>query len=128
MTVLLQRRRLLTAAGAAGVFAATPALAQLNIEISGVGANQIPIALQPMAGSAQHRMDILRVVSADLSRTGDFRMVDGISHTNLIFDVAIPFECKLSPQEVKDEISRRVRERDKKLFAVPTVEPSISAE
>lgn len=58
----------------------------------------------------------------------DFRMVDGISHTNLIFDVAIPFECKLSPQEVKDEISRRVRERDKKLFAVPTVEPSISAE
>ena len=58
----------------------------------------------------------------------DFRMVDGISHTNLIFDVAIPFECKLSPQEVKDEISRRVRERDKKLFAVPTVEPSISTE
>ena len=83
MTVLLQRRRLLTAAGAAGVFAATPALAQLNIEISGVGANQIPIALQPMAGSAQHRMDILRVVSADLSRTGDFRMVDAPAEATL---------------------------------------------
>ena len=58
----------------------------------------------------------------------DCRMVDGISHTNLIVDVAIPVECKLAPQEVKDEMSRRVRERDKKLFAVPTVEPSISAE
>ncbi len=83
MTVFLQRRRLLTAAGAAGVLAATPALAQLNIEISGVGANQIPIALQPMAGSAQHRMDILRVVSADLSRTGDFRMVDAPTEATL---------------------------------------------
>ena len=83
MTVFLQRRRLLTAAGAAGVLAATPALAQLNIEISGVGANQIPIALQPMAGSAQHRMDILRVVSADLSRTGDFRMVDAPAEATL---------------------------------------------
>lgn len=52
----------------------------------------------------------------------DFRMVDGISHTNLIFDVAIPFESALSPAQVKEEISRRVREKDKKLFAVPTVE------
>ena len=56
----------------------------------------------------------------------DFRMVDGISHTNLIFDVAIPFESKLSPQEVKEQIVRRVREYDKKLYAVPTIERNIS--
>ena len=70
MSVSLQRRRLLAAAGAACTLGAAPAFAQLNIEISGVGANQIPIALQPMAGTAQYRMDILRVVASDLSRTG----------------------------------------------------------
>ena len=56
----------------------------------------------------------------------DFRMVDGISHTNLIFDVAIPFESKLSPQEVKEQIVRRVREYDKNLYAVPTIERNLS--
>lgn len=58
----------------------------------------------------------------------DFRMVDGISHTNLIFDIAIPFGSKLSPDKVKEEVCRKVRERDKKLFAIPTVERSVDAE
>ncbi len=76
MRVSLNRRRLLQAAASACALGAAPAFAQLNIEISGVGANQIPIALQPMAGTGAHRMDILRVVASDLSRTGDFRMID----------------------------------------------------
>ena len=83
MSVSLQRRRLLAAAGAACTLGAGPAFAQLNIEISGVGANQIPIALQPMAGTAQYRMDILRVVASDLSRTGDFRMIDAPAEAGL---------------------------------------------
>lgn len=83
MSVSLQRRRLLAAAGAACTLGAAPAFAQLNIEISGVGANQFPIALQPMAGTAQYRMDILRVVASDLSRTGDFRMIDAPAEAGL---------------------------------------------
>ena len=26
----------------------------------------------------------------------DFRIVEGPTHTNLIFDIAVPFECKLT--------------------------------
>ncbi len=30
----------------------------------------------------------------------DFRIVEGPTHTNLIFDVAVPFECKLTNVEI----------------------------
>lgn len=50
----------------------------------------------------------------------DFRMVRGPGHTNLIFDLAIPFEMK----EQKKELSRRINEsiqfEDKKYYAVIT--------
>ena len=78
MAVSIDRRTFLgAAAGAAALVAAGPAAAQLRIEISGVGANQIPIALQPLNGSAAAQFDLMRVVAADLSRTGDFRLIEG---------------------------------------------------
>ncbi len=77
MTVSVDRRTLLTLMGAAAGLGCVPsALAQLRIEISGVGANQIPIALQPLHGSGQVNFDLMRIVSADLSRTGDFRLIE----------------------------------------------------
>lgn len=56
----------------------------------------------------------------------DFRMVDGVTHTNLIFDVAIPFDSKLDPEEVKERVTRLLREHDRTLFAVPTVERNLT--
>ena len=51
------KRRSLLAAFASGVALSTApaAMAQLRIEISGVGANQIPVALVPMNGAAENR-------------------------------------------------------------------------
>lgn len=40
----------------------------------------------------------------------DFRMVPGKSHTNLIFDVVVPFEHKKSDAEVITEIRKKVME------------------
>ena len=40
----------------------------------------------------------------------DFRVVFGESHTNLIFDVVVPFEFSLSDEELTDEIGKRVKE------------------
>lgn len=34
----------------------------------------------------------------------DFRIVSGESHTNLIFDLVVPFECKYSHQQLKQRI------------------------
>ena len=38
----------------------------------------------------------------------DFRMVQGPTHTNLIFDVVVPYSVKESDGEIKDRISKMV--------------------
>ncbi len=40
----------------------------------------------------------------------DFRFVAGATHTNLIFDVVVPFEVKMSEAEVKNAVAEKVRE------------------
>ncbi len=61
----------MTAVSAAG-FAAS-ASAQLRIEVRGVGANQMPIAVPRFAGSNVSPVDFAAVISADLERSGSFR-------------------------------------------------------
>ncbi|MEG1165682.1 MAG: cation diffusion facilitator family transporter [Oscillospiraceae bacterium] len=41
----------------------------------------------------------------------DFRHVPGETHTNLLFDIVVPFSSKKCDDELKREISRRVAER-----------------
>ena len=52
------------------------ARAQLRVEITGVGAQQFPIAIAPFANDGQPPQDIDAIVRADLSRSGLFRIVD----------------------------------------------------
>lgn len=52
----------------------------------------------------------------------DFRFVEGVTHSNLIFDVNVPFEIKMSDDEVKRAISLKISELDPKFFAVMTVD------
>ena len=54
----------------------------------------------------------------------DFRIVPGVTHTNLIFDVAVPFEVKMTVSEIKDAVSQKVRERHENYYAVVTVDRS----
>ena len=39
----------------------------------------------------------------------DFRMVEGPNNTNLIFDVAVPYECKLCDNEIKDLLNIKIK-------------------
>jgi len=39
----------------------------------------------------------------------DFRMVEGPNNTNLIFDVAVPYECELSDKEIKDLLDKKIK-------------------
>jgi len=55
------------------LFLAGPASAQLTIEITGAGGNQIPIAIVPFAGEGVLTPEISNVVEADLARSGRFR-------------------------------------------------------
>ena len=52
----------------------------------------------------------------------DFRFVEGVTHSNLIFDVNVPFELKMSDEDVKRAISLKVSELDPKFFTVMTVD------
>ena len=52
----------------------------------------------------------------------DFRMVPGSTHTNLIFDVAAPFEVALSDAALKKQISAAVFAQDPTYFCVITID------
>lgn len=52
----------------------------------------------------------------------DFRVVDGATHTNLIFDVVSNHDCKLSNDEIIDEISQKLSKIDERYFCVITVD------
>ena len=72
----LSRRTLLGAGLSLGALAACPALAELRIEITGVGANQLPIAIRPFQGTSQAPVDLARIIGDDLTRSGAFRLID----------------------------------------------------
>ncbi|MBQ7133443.1 MAG: cation transporter [Ruminococcus sp.] len=54
----------------------------------------------------------------------DFRMVPGTTHTNLIFDVVVPFELKLSDDEIKEKVQQIIKERWDNYFIVLTIDRS----
>lgn len=61
---------------AALLFAAQFAHAQLTVEITGSGANRIPIAIANFAGEGLLPQALVGVVRADLERSGLFKLVD----------------------------------------------------
>lgn len=54
----------------------------------------------------------------------DFRMVKGTTHSNLIFDILIPYDYKLSDKELCDFIQQKVTEIDPSYFTVISVDKS----
>lgn len=56
--------------------AANNAKAALEIQISGAGERQIPIALAPLGGDATLSQNMLAIVAADLARSGLFSLID----------------------------------------------------
>ena len=52
----------------------------------------------------------------------DFRMVSGPTHTNLIFDVAVPFSIKMTDEQIKEKIGQLVSEYNSSYFTVITVD------
>ena len=52
----------------------------------------------------------------------DFRAVTGNTHTNLIFDIEVPFETKASPSELIERITNDVQKARPEHFCVITVD------
>ncbi len=58
----------------------------------------------------------------------DFRMVSGPTHTNLIFDIVVPFECKLGFDDIRKQINDQLSLQKKKWYTVITFDRDYTAE
>ena len=67
--------------------------------------------------------DLARCIDDEIS-IHDFRMVSGPSHTNVIFDVVVPYHFRLTDKAVEEKIKTAVRTLDGNYFAVICVERS----
>lgn len=54
----------------------------------------------------------------------DFRMVDGPTHTNIIFDVLIPRDAPEDEKELRENLAAAIRNRNSKLVPVITIDRS----
>ena len=55
----------------------------------------------------------------------DFRVVFGDTHTNLVFDMAVPFSCTLDETQIKEKASKLIRSSlGRRYFAVITIDRS----
>lgn len=52
----------------------------------------------------------------------DFRMVAGPTHTNLIFDISVPFDVKISDRVIRQRVANMIQALDGTFFAVVTVD------
>lgn len=69
----------------------------------------------------QKVVDAVAELNADFS-IHDFRVVCGKNHTNVLFDVAIPYETVMTKEEIVERVKRVVSNIDSKYVAVITVE------
>ncbi len=82
-----------------------------------------PIVLDDERVSELRALTLETVKSID-SRLSihDFRFVEGVTHSNLIFDITTPFELKLSDNELTDAVNERIKQINKSFFCVITVD------
>lgn len=66
-------------------------------------------------------MDIIKKLGEDFSMH-DFRIVNGSTHTNIIFDVVAPTECKIQAKELIYQISKEIKNLDETYYPVIVVD------
>lgn len=65
--------------------------------------------------------NILNNISPTLSMH-DFRMVSGDTHSNLIFDVVVPYDFHMTSAQLREEIQKCVSKHDKSYYVVITID------
>ena len=82
-----------------------------------------PIALNDAEVNELKEFAISVIKSIDESITiHDFRAVIGDTHTNIIFDIVLPFESEFSPKSIKELISKKIAEQRSNVNCVITVD------
>lgn len=114
--------------GSRNIFETHDAIDNIEKELSEALGVHCVIHLDPIA-VGDSEVDALRektlqtVRSVDVSLSiHDFRMVPGTTHCNLIFDIAAPYELKMSDEEISRTAADKIHREDGYYFAVITVD------
>ena len=70
----------------------------------------------------QFLIDTIRSDISEEITIHDFRVVVGNTHTNMIFDIVLPFEFKKSAEAIVEEIGTAVSKRRSECYCVITVD------
>ena len=62
---------------------------------------------------------IIKKIDPALS-THDFRIVAGPSHTNLVFDILVPYTCKIPTSTIEETIKQALKHHEKPIYLVIT--------
>lgn len=82
-----------------------------------------PIVTDDLKIKELHDLTASAVMGIDPGlRIHDFRFVSGQTHSNLIFDIAVPFELKMSNDEIRAAAAAAVRKIDKNFNSVITID------
>ena len=82
-----------------------------------------PIAVNDPTVDRMHELALAAAREIDSRlRIHDFRIVPGSTHTNLIFDLEVPFELRMSDTELRESLFRLVSARNPSLYTVVTID------
>lgn len=71
-----------------------------------------PVAVNdPEVRELKHKVAYLAKEVLDAITIHDFRVVKGNTHTNLIFDMVVPFSCKCTDREMADMVADKIKEK-----------------
>ena len=71
-----------------------------------------PVAVNdPEVKELKHQVADLAKEVLDAITIHDFRVVKGDTHTNLIFDMVVPFSCKCTDREMTDMVADKIKEK-----------------
>ena len=71
-----------------------------------------PVAVNdPAVKELKHKVADLAKEVLDAITIHDFRVVKGDTHTNLIFDMVVPFSCKCTDREMADMVADKIKEK-----------------
>ena len=71
-----------------------------------------PVAVNdPEVKELKHKVADLAKEVLDAITIHDFRVVKGDTHTNLIFDMVVPFSCKCTDREMADMVADKIKEK-----------------
>lgn len=95
---------------------------ELHIRMT-VHMDPIEVGNTEVEGYKKMMTEIVEKIYKQLS-IHDFRVVSGPTHTNFIFDLLIPYDCKLTETYIREEIDKRLAQYDRRFYAVITFDKS----